>query len=147
MCAGGELFPEFVPPPDAGPGGDREAVAELVGEHGDLAAVVSFVGKHVSEHGAAGGPSGRPSATREFCDATRGRSEERVGEHAQAERGGFFVSGGGLFDCAAAGVEVGEEELVHSVVDGERGEEGVAKRAVERSVRLSWYESRRPRSS
>jgi hypothetical protein len=57
------------------------------------------------------------------------------------------VSGGGLFDCAAAGVEVGEEELVHSVVDGERGEEGVAKRAVERSVRLSWYESRRPRSS
>jgi hypothetical protein len=173
------LGAEFVPPPDAGPGGDGEAVPELVGEHGDLAAVMGFVGEHVSEHGAAGRPSGRPGTAREFCDAAGGGVGERIGEHVQALRCGLFVSGGSLFDGAAAGierggsfemrrgvfepveadvvkvredggdgaagvgfgagsgrapglrVEVGEEELVHRVIDGVGGEEGVAKRTVE----------------
>jgi len=162
-----------------------------MGEHGDLAAVMGFVGKHVSEHGGAGGPSGRPGAARKFGDAAGGRVGERVGEHAEALGGRFLVCGGGLLDGAAAGIErggafemrggvfepdeadivkvredggdgpagvafgagsggapsagikVGEEELVHGVVDGVGGEEGVANRAVECVARLSWHESLR----
>ena len=55
-----------------------------MGEHGDLAAVMGFVGEHVAEHGAAGGPDRRPGAAGEFFDAARGRVGERVSEHAEA---------------------------------------------------------------
>ena len=64
--------------PDSG-SGVEETVAELVGEQENLAAMVSLVGEHVGEHGASGGPDLRPTAAREFGDATIGRSGESVG--------------------------------------------------------------------
>src|SRR5258708_6995733 len=55
--AGGKagLFPELLPLPDAGSFVEG-AVAELVGEHQNLAAMAGLVREHVSEHGASGGP-------------------------------------------------------------------------------------------
>ena len=71
------MFPEFFPMPDAR-GGVEETITELVGEHQNLAAMMGFVREHVSEHGAAGGPRLRPTATREFLDAAVGGGGERV---------------------------------------------------------------------
>jgi hypothetical protein len=104
--AGGEagLFPEFFPVPDAGSGVEK-AVAELVGEQQDLAAVMRFVREHIGKHGAAGGPGLCPTATREFLDAAVRGGRESVGQHAQALRGAFFVRGGGLADCATVVIE------------------------------------------
>jgi len=66
------LFPEFVPLPDAAPSFGGKAVTKLVGEHDDLAPMVSFVRKHVSEHGASSGPGRYEGIAGEFCDAAIG---------------------------------------------------------------------------
>lgn len=83
----------------------QDAMAQLVGQHEDLAAVVGFVREHVGEHGGAGGPGLRPTAAGEFLDAAIGVCGESVGEHEQALRGAFFVGGGGFLDGAAVGIE------------------------------------------
>jgi hypothetical protein len=59
------LFPELLPLPDAG-SFVEDAVAELVGQHQNLAAMVGLVREHVSEHGASGGPRGHPTVTKEL---------------------------------------------------------------------------------
>jgi hypothetical protein len=99
------LLPEFVPPPDAAASGVGKRVAELVSEHEDLAAVMSFVSEHVAKHGGAGGPNGHDRIAEEFGDPAIGLRGERVGEHDKTGGGTFFVGGGGLRNCAAVGIE------------------------------------------
>jgi hypothetical protein len=107
-AAGGVvLAPEFVPPPDATGGLVGEPIAELMGEHEDLSAVMSFMGKHIAEHGGAGGPGGNDFVAGELGDAAIGLRAERVCEHEEALRGTLFEGGGGLFFGAAMGVERG----------------------------------------
>src|SRR5260370_16853745 len=55
------LFPELLPVPDAG-SFVEDAVAELVGQHQNLTAMMRLVREHVSEHGPSGGPRLRPTA-------------------------------------------------------------------------------------
>jgi hypothetical protein len=98
------LFPEFFPLPDVG-SFVEDAVAELAGEHENLAAMVGFVGEHVGEHGAAGGPSGHPTVAEEFRDAAMRSGGESIRQHAEALRGAFLVRGGSLLLGAAVGIE------------------------------------------
>lgn len=69
------LLPEFFPIPHFGCDGAGERVAELVGEHRGLSAVVGFVGKHLAEHTGrqlgACGPGPGPSIAHEVGDARR----------------------------------------------------------------------------
>jgi len=99
------LLPELVPEPDAVGGVVGQPIAELVGEHDDLAAMMGFVREHVGKHGRTGGPGARPGAARELGDAALRAGGQRVGEHAQALRAAFLVRRGGLLDGAAAGIE------------------------------------------
>jgi len=46
-----------------------DAVAELVGQHQNLTAMMGLVREHVGEHGPSGGPRWRPTAAGEFRDA------------------------------------------------------------------------------
>ncbi len=55
------LFPELLPVPDAG-SFVKDAVAELVGQHQNLTAMMRLVREHVSEHGPSGGPRLSPTA-------------------------------------------------------------------------------------
>src|SRR6266571_7712769 len=68
--AGGKagLFPELLPLPDAG-SFVEDGVAELVGQHQNLTAMMRLVREHVSEHGASGGPRWHPTVAGEFRDA------------------------------------------------------------------------------
>jgi len=59
------LFPELLPVPNAG-SFVEDAVAELMGQHQNLTAMMRLVGEHVSEHGPSGGPRLRPTAAREL---------------------------------------------------------------------------------
>lgn len=99
------LLPELVPPPDSAASHIRKRVAELVGEHEDLATVVGFVGKHVTEHGTAGGPDRYDGVAEELCDAAIGLAREGVGEHGETGSGAFFVGSGSLLDGAVVRVE------------------------------------------
>jgi len=65
--AGGKagMFPELLPLPDAG-SFVEDAVAEVVGEHQNLTAMMRLVREHVSEHGASGGPRWHPTVAREL---------------------------------------------------------------------------------
>ena len=108
------MLPHFFPAPDAVGGGVEEAVAELMGEHHDLSAVVGFVGKHVGKHGGSGGPFGDPASAREFFYATVGIFRQGFGEHRQTLGGTFFVGGGGLLDGAFIRVEPGRAFQVGS---------------------------------
>jgi len=67
--------------------------------------MVGFVGEHVREHGASGGPGGHPTVAREFGDAAIGKGRESIRQHAQALRGAFPVRGSSLLDGAAVGIE------------------------------------------
>ena len=98
------LFPKLVPVPDTGSCFPGNAIAELVGEHKDLSAMVGLVRKDVSEHACAGGPGTEP-ASREFADFAAVADGERVGEHAQTLRGALSVSSRSLLHGAAAGIE------------------------------------------
>src|SRR5712664_1933996 len=60
------LFPELLPMPDAR-SFVEDAVAELVGQHQNLTAMMRLVREHVSEHGPSGGPRLRPTSARELC--------------------------------------------------------------------------------
>jgi hypothetical protein len=71
------LFPELLPLPDAG-SFVEDAVAELVGQHQNLTAMMRLAREHVSEHGPSGGPRWRPTAARRTLK--RGDSE-RPREH------------------------------------------------------------------
>lgn len=99
------LLPEFVPLPDAAPSFGWEAIAELVCQHDDLAAMVGFVRKHVGKHRRACGPSGDVSVANEFRDAAIRIGGEGVGEHGKALRGAFFMGGGGLLHRASVRVK------------------------------------------
>jgi hypothetical protein len=59
------LFPELLPVPDTG-SFIEETIAELVGQHQNLTAMMRLVREHVSEHGPSGRPRSRPTAAREF---------------------------------------------------------------------------------
>ena len=85
--------------PDAGVLG--EGVAQLMGQHQDLATVVGFVGENVGEHGACGRPLGHPAVADELGDAAIGVGRESIREHPLALRGTFLESGGGLLFGAA----------------------------------------------
>jgi hypothetical protein len=97
-----DVLPEFFPVPEAGVFG--EGVAQLVGEHQDLAAVVGFVGEDVGEHGAGGGPGGHPAVADELGDAAIRVGGESIREHALALGGTFLESSGGLLLGAAMGI-------------------------------------------
>ena len=99
------MLPHFFPTPNAVGCGVKQAIAELVGEHHDLSAVVSFVGKHVGEHGRTSGPFRGPAAAGEFCDAAAGIGRQSFGEHSKALGRASFVSDGRLLDGAAKGIE------------------------------------------
>jgi hypothetical protein len=102
MGSEADLLPELFPVPEAGVIG--QAVAELVGQHQDLAAVVGFVGEHVGKHSAGGGPVGHPAISNEFGDPAIRVGGESIREHALALRGAFLESGGGLLLGAAMGI-------------------------------------------
>jgi len=103
-CGEAGLFPELLPMPDAG-SFVEDAVAELVRQHQNLAAMMRFVREHVSEHGPSGGPRLRPTAARELCNAAIRSSGESIRQHAQALRGASPVRGSSLLHGAAVGIE------------------------------------------
>ena len=96
------FFPELFPVPDAG-SGVQEAVAELVGEHQDLAAMMRVVREHVREHRGAGGPRLRPAAPRKFCDAAFRRGRERGRGDRLRNGGRGRICSGYRRDCARRG--------------------------------------------
>lgn len=98
------MFPELFPLPDVGRLVE-DGVAELVGEHLNLASMVGFVGEHVGEHGASGGPGGHPTVAKEFRNAAIGSSGESIRQHAEGLRGAFLECGGSLLFGAAVGIE------------------------------------------
>jgi len=98
------LFPQLLPMPHAG-SFVQQAVAELVREHQNLAAVMRLVREHVREHAPSGGPRLRPTAAREFFNAAIRSGRKRVRQHAQALRGAFPVRGGSLLYGAAVRIQ------------------------------------------
>src|SRR5712664_2615925 len=100
------LFPELLPVPDAR-SFVQDAVAELVGQHQNLTAMMRLVREHVSEHGPSGGPSLRPTAAGKLCNAAIRRGRESIRQHAQALRGASPVRGSSLLHGAAVGTEQG----------------------------------------
>ena len=84
----------------------RQWEAELMGEHADLAAVVSFVRKHVAEHVDAGRPGDCPAITKKSPDAAAIRAAERFGKHLRAASGTLGERGLGLLWCAASAIEL-----------------------------------------
>src|SRR5260370_24765540 len=98
------LFPELLPVPDAR-SFVEDTVADLVGQHQNLAAMMRLVREHVSEHGPSGGPCLRPTAARELCNAAIRNGRESIRQHAQALRGASPVRGGSLLHGAAVGIE------------------------------------------
>jgi len=83
----------------------QDAVAHLVGQHQDLAAVVRLVRKHVSEHGPSGGPRLRPAAARELRNAAIRHRREGIRNHTQALRGTLAMRGSRLLHRTAVGIE------------------------------------------
>ena len=81
------------------------AVAELMRQHQNLAAMMRLVREHVSEHGPSGRPRGHPTVAREFSNAAIRLSRESIRQHAQALRGASPVRGTSLLHGAAAGIE------------------------------------------
>src|ERR1700688_2727298 len=75
------LLPQPVPLPAAVGGCVRQAKTKLVREHDDLAAVMRFVGEHVTKHRRTSRPRACPTAAREFCDATRRPAGQSVCKH------------------------------------------------------------------
>src|SRR5580704_1919185 len=98
------LFPELLPVPDAG-SIVEDAIAGLMGQHQNLAAMMRFVREHVGEHGPTGGPCLRIAVAREFCNAALWIGRESIGQHSQALRGAFPMRGGSLLHGAAVGIE------------------------------------------
>jgi hypothetical protein len=90
--------------PDAGSCVER-AVAELVGQQQNLAAMMRLVREHVSEHGPSGGPGCRPSPARELCNAAIRSGREGIRQHAQALRSASAVRGSSLLHGAAVGIK------------------------------------------
>src|SRR5713101_8340577 len=86
------LFPELLPVPDAG-SFVKDAVAELVGQHQNLTAMMRLVREHVSEHSPSGGPRLSPTAAGKLCNAAIRGGRESIRQHAQALRGASPVSG------------------------------------------------------
>src|SRR5258707_1355239 len=99
------LFPELLPVPDAR-SFVKDAVAELVGQHQNLTAMMRLVREHVSEHGPSGGPRWRPAVARELCNAAIRNGRESIRQHAQALRGAFSVRGSSLLHGATVGIEL-----------------------------------------
>ena len=98
------LLPQLLPMPDAG-SFVEDAVAELVGQHQNLAAMMRLVREHVSEHGPSGGPHLHPTAARELGNAAIWSGRESIRQHAQALRGAPFVRRGSLLHGASVGIE------------------------------------------
>lgn len=78
-------------------------MAELVGEHADLTAVVGLVGDHVAEHLGADGPRLSPSITTKGLGASF--RIERFGEHRGTELCAYGERGAGLLRSAPGAVE------------------------------------------
>src|SRR6202030_1147578 len=77
------LSPQLLPMPDAGRIVE-DAVAGLVGQHQNLAAMMRLVREHVSEHGPSGGPRSCPTAARELRNAAIRSGRESIRQHPQA---------------------------------------------------------------
>lgn len=106
-------------------------MAELVGDHADLSAVVSFVGEHVGEHLRASGPGLGPSVAEEVGDgwvrAEGFREHPGAGGGALGQGSGDGLRRGGAGEQGwARDVRGGETEpLEADVVDvGEDGGDG-----------------------
>src|SRR5438046_1320777 len=82
-----EIFPQLFPIPDAVGRLVAQWKSELMRQHADLAAMVSFVSEHVAEHFRADGPRLGPAVPVEFFDAAA--TAERFGEHFRAASGAF----------------------------------------------------------
>src|SRR5260370_33472712 len=98
------LFPEFLPLPDAG-SLVQDTVADLAGQHQNLAAMVGLVREHISEHGPSGGPRWHPTVARELCNLAIRSARESIRQHPQALRGAFPVRGSSLLHAAAVGIK------------------------------------------
>jgi hypothetical protein len=98
------LFPELLPLPDAG-SFVEDTVANLVGQHQNLAPMMRLVREHVSEHGPSGWPRWHPTIATELCNAAIRSSRESIRQHAQALRGASPVRGGSLLHGAPVGIE------------------------------------------
>ena len=59
------LFPDLLPLPDAGSFVEN-AIAELVGQHQNLTAMMRLVREHLSAHGPSGGPRWHPTVASEL---------------------------------------------------------------------------------
>ena len=84
-----------------------------MGEHADLAAVVGFVGQHVTKHFKANRPGGCPAISAEFLDAA-GSSAECVRKHFGAASGAFGQCRAGLLRGAAGAAELSRNLEVRS---------------------------------
>src|SRR5260221_9994630 len=71
------LFPELLPVPDAG-SFVKNAIAELVGQHQNLTAMMRLVREHVSEHGPSGGPRLSPPSAGKRWNAAIRRARESI---------------------------------------------------------------------
>ena len=94
--AGGraEIFPQFFPIPDAVGDFLRQRESKLMREHADLAAMVSFVSKHVAEHLRADRPRLGPAIAVKLFDTAA--AAERFGEHLRAASGAIRQCRAGL---------------------------------------------------
>ena len=96
------VLPKSFPSPQFLSGVCGQGEAQLVGEHGDLPAMMRVVGDHVGEHCGACGPWFGPAVAMEDFDAALGK-RERFGQHVGASLAAFEQGGAGLF-LGACGV-------------------------------------------
>ncbi len=83
--------------------GQRES--ELVRQHKDLAAMVGFVRKHVTQHFGADRPGLRPAVSVKFFDPAPAAAE-RFTEHLRATSGALGQTRTGLLRCAVRATEL-----------------------------------------
>src|ERR1700751_1598190 len=105
--AGGRaaLFPKLFPIPEAVHYGFRQRVADLVGEHQHLAAMVGFVGEHVAQHFWANGPRASPAVSDKLFDAAVG-GVEGFREHLLTADGARRQSCAGLAQCTVGALQL-----------------------------------------
>ena len=107
------FFPQSFPIPEAGRYLNRQLEPELMREHTDLPAMVSFVSEHVTEHFRANRPRLSPAVPAKLFDAAP-IGAERFGEHLGAAGGAPGQCRASLPRRAARAVELEGDLQVRS---------------------------------
>ena len=106
------FFPKPFPIPHSGHDFVRQPKSELMREHADLPAMVSFVSQHVAQHFRANWPSLGPAVSAKLPDAAP--AAERFREHLRATGGAVGQSGTDLLRPAVAAVQLPRNLQVRS---------------------------------